>query len=665
MKTSAVISLLQPSDEIVELFDKLLVMTDEGKLAYFGPVDREVLRQVFLGPDVDITQDSGSICDLVLGNVSDPLEISKIQERFLSTQAHKDMLRSLSQIRSRASQGRSLQKILPFGKYSCPWHKQMDILARRRFKLIARNAVTYTRIVIAILFAVIIGSLFSVLNNDLIGSLSRTGYMFLNCFLVLMLSAAITIPSTFRDRVTLFKHRSAEFYSGRIAYIIQMLLDVPLSILEAFLLASISYYWVDMQSGANHFFNFVGVLIGLEFVGQAFGRFLCAVSRKQVTANSLSSVIILFFGTVAGFMPNYEAIPPVFRWLSWITPASYAFESIMINEFAERTISLAVIASPEGDVSVGQLAGETWLGIFSLPREEWGSLDAIKVFDIFFLFILSIVFDIFGCYYVEHTRQWFFNQTRRPQRTAKSLDFEIQDMVPSKANEQGEGDEFLMEKSSHWPQSLSIEELCYFVPLKNKVSPKKCSVHAIFGPCLVRLARKEKGDPSRSLHAEDVSELQLLRNIKGRFRAGQMTALMGTSGAGKSTLLDVIAGYKTSGRSSGTVLIGGTPKETKVWKSISGYAEQQDVINPYMSTLETLRFTAACRLQASDRVTAVNDVIRLMNLEEFQDVVVGKEVEAEGLPKHARKRLTIAIQLVTKPRILFCDEPTVGFAHIV
>ena len=58
---------------------------------------------------------------------------------------------------------------------------------------------TYTRIGIAIIFGIIIGSLFSVLENDLIGSLSRTGYTFLNIFLVLMLSAAITIPQTFRD----------------------------------------------------------------------------------------------------------------------------------------------------------------------------------------------------------------------------------------------------------------------------------------------------------------------------------------------------------------------------------------------------------------------------------------------------------------------------------
>jgi hypothetical protein len=109
--------------------------------------------------------------------------------------------------------------------------------------------------------------------------------MFLNCFLVLMLSAAITIPQTFRERLTLFKHRSAEFYSGRVAYVTQVLLDIPLSVLEAVLLSLLSYFWVDMREGGNHFGFFLGTLIGLEFVGQAFGRLLCALSRKQVHAN--------------------------------------------------------------------------------------------------------------------------------------------------------------------------------------------------------------------------------------------------------------------------------------------------------------------------------------------------------------------------------------------
>ena len=62
------------------------------------------------------------------------------------------------------------------------------------------------------------------------------------------------------------------------------------------------------------------MLIALEFTGQALGRLLCAVYRKQVTANSASSIIILVFGTMGGFMPSFGTITPVLRWLSWLTP---------------------------------------------------------------------------------------------------------------------------------------------------------------------------------------------------------------------------------------------------------------------------------------------------------------------------------------------------------
>ena len=66
-----------------------------------------------------------------------------------------------------------------------------------------------------------------------------------------MLSAAVTLPSCFRERATLFKHRSAEFYCSGSSYIALLLSDAPLSILEAILLSVISYFWVGMRvSGA-------------------------------------------------------------------------------------------------------------------------------------------------------------------------------------------------------------------------------------------------------------------------------------------------------------------------------------------------------------------------------------------------------------------------------
>ena len=117
----------------------------------------------------------------------------------------------------------------------------------------------------------------------------------------------------------------------------------------------------------------------------------------------------------------------------------------------------------------------------------------------------------------------------------------------------------------------------------------------------------------------------------------------------------------SGGTITGEILIDGRAKDSATWKKISGYAEQQDILNPYLSVLETLRFTANCRLQKNvDKEKVIQRVLKLMNLEDWSDHIIGREKDGEGLPKHARKRVTIAVELVSLPRILFLDEPTTG-----
>ena len=135
------------------------------------------------------------------------------------------------------------------------------------------------------------------------------------------------LPSCFRERSTLFKHRSAEFYDSASSYVAPLLTDVPLSILEACLLAVVSYFLAGMrvrgplplaptfarpflircntrglsdayrtprsQNDAGYFFYFLFVLVALESAGGAHGRLLCALCQMQVTANSASSIVIL------------------------------------------------------------------------------------------------------------------------------------------------------------------------------------------------------------------------------------------------------------------------------------------------------------------------------------------------------------------------------------
>ncbi|EED88176.1 ABC transporter protein, partial [Thalassiosira pseudonana CCMP1335] len=615
-RLASIITLLQPSDEIIGLFDKLLVLSSDGQPSYFGPVDRQKLREVFV--DGDASKDSGSIADLVMNQAMSKASLNepntkeeKASNAYLNSDLYLQLTKEIANIRAEAppiqDREAALNALLPDSMYSTSrWH-QLQIIASRRKKLIMRNSMTYARVVIAIIFGAIVGSLFSTLKQDTVGALGRSGYIFLSSFLVLMLSSAVTLPDGFRQRITLFKHRNAEFYSGTVAYIVQMAMDLPLSIIEATLIASISYFWVDMTPGANHFFLFLFTLIGLECVGQAFGRVLCALSRTQVSANVTSSLCILLFATVGGFMPAYGSVTWLLRWLSWITPVAYAFEAMMINQFDGTTFFGLVIVNENGTSTTGSVDGTNYLNSQSLPRSQWTSNNGIMIFDVIMLFIIAIVLDVIGMHFQERTRQWYFNQIRRPRATVART---------------------------------TVSESCV----------------RVFGS-----RREQLCNPWLDLCSQRLPERVVKARKQSTKKRTKMVALMGQSGAGKTTLLDVIAGYKTGGKITGDILIDGYPKSDSTWKAIAGYAEQQDILNPYMSVLETIEFTANCRLPPTvDKQAIINDVIELMGLEAYTNMIVGREKEGEGLPKHARKRVTIANQLVVQPKILFLDEPTSG-----
>ncbi len=542
-RMAAVITLLQPSDEIVQLFDKLLVLSSEGRTTYFGPVDRGTLQSVFLEEGVGAEKgDSGGIADLVMSQTTSSMEDSAIS-RFKTSPTNLHLTQEMDEIKANAVSLKDresvLKEFLPAEKYSTSRMYQLRIIASRRRKLILRNSMTYARSVIAIVFGVIVGSLFAALQQDTIGALGRSGYIFLSSFLVLMLSSAVTIPDGFRQRITLFKHRDSEFYSGRMAYVVQVMLDLPLSILEATLIASISYWWVGMTPGADQFFFFLGTLIGLECVGQAFARFLCAVSRTQVSANVASSLCILLFATVGGFMPAYSTITWVLRWLSWITPVAYAFEGMMINQFDGTSFFGLVIVDKDGTSTVGNVDGTKYLSSQSIPRSQWGTNTEIKIFDCLMLFVFSIVLDMIAMYFQESSRDWYFNKIRRSRATvARSEDKEdksTDELVETDTEAQvksGEG--------SIGPQSLAVSNLSYTVNIgKSKTcwKPRRATCGSLLGPALAKIAGKSLESSEAATEEEEETELKLLNEITARFKCGRMTALMGQSGAGKTTLL--------------------------------------------------------------------------------------------------------------------------------
>jgi len=193
-------------------------------------------------------------------------------------------------------------------------------------------------------------------------------------------------------------------------------------------------------------------------------------------------------------------------------------------------------------------------------------------------------------------------------------------------------------------------------------------------------------------HGATEERLQLLRDVSGAFRPGVLTALMGVTGAGKTTLLDVLAGRKTGGYIEGTINVEGYPKRQEIFSRISGYCEQTDIHSPYLPVYESLQFSAYLRLPTEvnshkrdvciiilklffEEVTGpspwcltifpamfqmfVEEVMGLVELTDLRNAMVGIP-GVTGLSAEQRKRLTIAVELVASPSIIFMDEPTTG-----
>ncbi|EPS69014.1 hypothetical protein M569_05753, partial [Genlisea aurea] len=172
-------------------------------------------------------------------------------------------------------------------------------------------------------------------------------------------------------------------------------------------------------------------------------------------------------------------------------------------------------------------------------------------------------------------------------------------------------------------------------------------------------------DMPAEMKAQGATEdkLELLKGVNGAFKPGVLTALMGVSGAGKTTLMDVLAGRKTGGYIEGNITISGYPKNQATFARISGYCEQTDIHSPNVTVYESLVYSAWLRLpkevDADTRKMFVEEVMELVELTPLRGALVGLS-GVSGLSTEQRKRLTIAVELVANPSIIFMDEPTSG-----
>ncbi|KAL9630933.1 MAG: hypothetical protein Q9204_004472, partial [Flavoplaca sp. TL-2023a] len=150
----------------------------------------------------------------------------------------------------------------------------------------------------------------------------------------------------------------------------------------------------------------------------------------------------------------------------------------------------------------------------------------------------------------------------------------------------------------------------------------------------------------------------IISDVDGLARAGDIMAIMGPSGSGKTTLLNVLAHRKgsTALQVSGTLNVNGSRTSTTAFQAISSYVEQEDALIGSLTVRETLDFAARLSLSRS---SLVEELLASFGLRDQANTLVGTPIR-KGISGGQKRRLSIASQLITAPKILFLDEPTSG-----
>lgn len=147
-------------------------------------------------------------------------------------------------------------------------------------------------------------------------------------------------------------------------------------------------------------------------------------------------------------------------------------------------------------------------------------------------------------------------------------------------------------------------------------------------------------------------------HVSLRISPGELVSIIGGSGAGKSTIMNVLCGYLPP--REGQVYINGINlyENFNHLKKFFGYVPQMDIVYDNLTLHDMLQYTAELRLppdtSKEEREKAIDHAIGLVELREKKNVLI------KNLSGGQRKRASIAVELLSDPKLLFLDEPASG-----
>uniref|UniRef100_A0AAV1U8R7 ABC transporter domain-containing protein n=1 Tax=Peronospora matthiolae TaxID=2874970 RepID=A0AAV1U8R7_9STRA len=630
-RKTIVISLLQPSPEVFELFDDVIM--NEGYQMYHGPRAEALSYFESLGFKCPPHRD---VADFLLdlgtdkqaqyevedaGGISIPRSAGDFAAAFERSSTYDRMRTDLEDpVHPGLIQDKKVFMDIQPEFHQNFWDSTRLLMTRQIRLTLRDSAALFGRLFMNTVMGLLYASVFY--QIDPTNAQLVIGVIFASV-LSLSLGQSAQIPTVMAAREVFYKQRGASFFRTA-SYVLSFSGSQILPIiLESVVFGCIVYWMCGLVDTIGSFFLFLLMLIMTNFAFTAFFFFLASAAPNFSVANPISSVSTLFFILFGGFVITKEQIPDYLIWLYWINPIAWCVRALAVNQYRDSTFDTCVYGDINFCESFNQTVGEYSLGTFEVPSEEpwlWLGIAYLGGAYFFFMFLSYVALE--------------YNRYESPENVTLTSSEDKSDtkdgyglMATPRGSTNGGDAAFSVAPASEKlfvPVTLAFKDLWYSVP-----------------------------DPSNPKGTID-----LLKGINGYALPGTITALMGSSGAGKTTLMDVIAGRKTGGTIGGHILLNGVPATDLAIRRSTGYCEQMDIHCDSTTFREALTFSAFLRQGAdvpdSHKYDSVDECLELLDLNPIADQIVrGSSVEQ-------MKRLTIGVELAAQPSVLFLDEPTSG-----
>ncbi|KAI0089451.1 pleiotropic drug resistance ABC transporter [Irpex rosettiformis] len=680
VRMTTIVSIYQAGESLYELFDKVCVIY-EGKMVYFGPANKARQYFIDLGYEpanrqttadflVAVTDPNGRIPRAVSHPV--PRTSTEFAEHFkkhpLAQQNKEDMALYHSEYVESSTKESEYRRsaMMEHAKHArkgSPYVVSLPMQARalmvRRWQiLMGRWETVVLDMTVFLIQAIIMGTVFFRLKNNTSTFFSRGGVLFF-AILFSALTTMAEIPALFSQRPIVLRQFRAAMYHPFAESAALTLVDVPMTLAQLTVFCILLYFFVGLQESAGQFFIFYLFVFAMTITMKAWFRALTAAFHQPAPAQTVAGMSILLLTLYTGYTIPQPSMIGALRWITYINPLKYGFEAIMMNEMhtihAECSTLIPQGPGYDGIVSIdnqvctsvgsqpGQstVSGELYahLSFGYAYSHLWRNFGIVCVFGIAFVSAYWILTELNTRSVHSASVTWF----KRGSKATKAF---RQQEKSSSDPEKGEDNTTTSSVNGSAPQGNA----------NGHPKDTNMRVDSTTAPAMTDIFSWQHLEYTVPL--SDGSHRKLLDDVSGFVAPGKLTALMGESGAGKTTLLNVLAERTNFGVVKGDRFVNGhAPPQD--FGAQTGYCQQQDTHLATQTVREALIFSAMLRQPPSVPLKEKEDYaekcLEMCGLEAYADAIVGT------LNVEMRKRTTIAVELVAKPRLLlFLDEPTSG-----